>query len=119
MRRLFLKLRRVLEQRFHDLLPLVQYMAPICPGCGANDRGPVADLLRLNTGLPPAPVANQKRLGFLAGDVAGFPNGRRPIDDVTDKLLKDGIASFAKSFDALIAGLAKKSKALGRELAAR
>jgi Domain of unknown function (DUF4331) len=68
----------------NDLLPLVQYRAPICPGCGANDHGPVADLLRLNTGIPPTPVANQKRLGFLAGDVAGFPNGRRPIDDVTD-----------------------------------
>ena len=62
-----------------DLLPLVQYMAPICPGCGPNDAGPIADLLRLNTGIPPTPVANQKRLGFLAGDTAGFPNGRRPV----------------------------------------
>ena len=67
-----------------DLLPLVQYMAPICPGCGPNDAGPIADLLRLNTGIPPTPVANQKRLGFLAGDIAGFPNGRRPVDDVVD-----------------------------------
>jgi len=67
-----------------DLLPLVQYMAPICPGCGPADAGPVADLLRLNTGIPPTPVGNQKRLGFLAGDLAGFPQGRRPIDDVVD-----------------------------------
>jgi hypothetical protein len=67
-----------------DLLPLVQYTAPICPGCGPNDAGPIADLLRLNTGIPPTPVANQKRLGFLAGDTAGFPNGRRPVDDVVD-----------------------------------
>ena len=67
-----------------DLLLLVQYMAPICPGCGPNDAGPVADLLRLNTGIPPTPVADQKRLGFLAGDLAGFPQGRRPIDDVVD-----------------------------------
>ena len=67
-----------------DLLPLVQYMAPICPGCGPNDTGPIADLLRLNTGIPATPVANQKRLGFIAGDVAGFPNGRRPVDDVVD-----------------------------------
>jgi hypothetical protein len=67
-----------------DLLPLVQYMAPICPGCGAADAGPVADLLRLNTGIPPTNPANQKRLGFLAGDSAGFPNGRRPADDVFD-----------------------------------
>jgi hypothetical protein len=44
----------------------------------------VADLLRLNTGIPPTAVANQRRLGFLAGDLAGFPQGRRPIDDVVD-----------------------------------
>jgi hypothetical protein len=67
-----------------DLLPLVVYTAPICPGCGPKDSGPIADLLRLNTGIPPTPVANQKRLGFLTGDNAGFPNGRRPIDDVVD-----------------------------------
>jgi hypothetical protein len=67
-----------------DLLPLVVYKAPICPGCGAGDAGPIADLLRLNTGIPPTPAANQKRLGVLAGDFGGFPNGRRPIDDVTD-----------------------------------
>jgi uncharacterized protein DUF4331 len=67
-----------------DLLPLVQYMAPICPGCGPADAGPVADLLRLNTGIPPTAVGSQKRLGFLAGDLAGFPQGRRPIDDVVD-----------------------------------
>ena len=67
-----------------DLLPLVQYRAPICPGCGAADAGPVADLLRLNTGLPPTPAKSMKRMGFLGGDVAGFPNGRRPVDDVVD-----------------------------------
>jgi len=67
-----------------DLLPLVQYMAPICPGCGPSDGGPIADLLRLNTGIPPTPVGQQKRLGFLVGDNAGFPNGRRPVDDVVD-----------------------------------
>ena len=67
-----------------DLLPLVQYIAPICPGCGPKDAGPIADLMRLNTGIPPTPVGSQKRLGFLAGDNAGFPNGRRPIDDVVD-----------------------------------
>lgn len=39
--------------------------------------------------------------------------------DVTAKLLVDGLASFQKSFDSLIAGLEKKSKQLGRELAAR
>jgi hypothetical protein len=68
----------------NDLLPLVQYMAPICPGCGPSDTGAIADLLRINTGISPTPVDNQKRLGFLAGDSAGFPNGRRLVDDVVD-----------------------------------
>ncbi len=67
-----------------DLLPLVIYAAPICPGCGPNDAGPIADLLRLNTGIPPTRVGKQKRLGFLVGDVAGFPNGRRLSDDAVD-----------------------------------
>jgi hypothetical protein len=67
-----------------DLLPLVQYMAPICPGCSASDAGPIADLLRLNTGIAPTAFEQARRLGFLAGDNAGFPNGRRPADDVVD-----------------------------------
>jgi len=71
-----------------DLLPLVQYMAPICPGCTAAQAGPIADLLRLNTGIPPASPTAQKRLGFIAGDKAGWPNGRRPFDDVLDIALR-------------------------------
>lgn len=67
-----------------DLLPLVIYTAPICPGCAANQSGPVADLLRLNTGIPPTLSNARKRMGFLAGDTAGYPNGRRVSDDVTD-----------------------------------
>jgi len=67
-----------------DLLILAQYEPPICPGCGATDAGPVADLLRLNTGIPPTAVGSQLRLGFIAGDLAGYPNGRRPVDDVFD-----------------------------------
>jgi hypothetical protein len=68
----------------YDLLILAQYEPPICSGCGPGDAGPVADLLRLNTGIAPTAVGQQKRLGFLAGDLAGFPDGRRPIDDVVD-----------------------------------
>jgi transaldolase len=39
------------------------------------------------------------------------------LPEVTDKLLTDGVASFQKSFDSLIAGLERKARALGRELA--
>ncbi|MGB8539119.1 MAG: DUF4331 domain-containing protein [Acidobacteriaceae bacterium] len=65
-----------------DLLPLVIYAPPIAaPGTPA---GPVADLMRLNTGVAPTPEANRKRMGLLAGDGAGYPNGRRLTDDVVD-----------------------------------
>jgi hypothetical protein len=67
-----------------DLLPLVQYQAPICTGCGPSDAGPIADLLRINTGVTPTPLSSAKRLGFIAGDTSGFPNGRRLNDDVID-----------------------------------
>jgi hypothetical protein len=49
-----------------------------------------SEMLRLNTAIAPVPFANQNRLGVagnaLAGgtDNAGFPNGRRPKDDVVD-----------------------------------
>jgi hypothetical protein len=50
---------------------------------GLNFTGNVqADLLRLNTAIPPA--ASPNPLGALAGDFQGFPNGRRLADDVTD-----------------------------------
>ena len=53
---------------------------------GLNFTGPKkADLIRLNTGIAPtAPVGAGNRLGLLGGDFAGFPNGRRLEDDVTD-----------------------------------
>jgi transaldolase len=38
--------------------------------------------------------------------------------EVTDKLLVDGLASFQKSFDSLLAGLERKTKTLGRTVGA-
>jgi hypothetical protein len=48
-----------------------------------NDKK-LSDLLRLNLNVAPTPLASQQRLTILAGDNAGWPNGRRPLDDVTD-----------------------------------
>ena len=43
-----------------------------------------ADMLRLNTSIPPVACGMENRMGVLGGDLAGFPNGRRLADDVTD-----------------------------------
>lgn len=59
---------------------------------GVNQMATVtpSEMLRLNTAIEPVPFASQNRLGIvgniLAGgsDSAGFPNGRRPKDDVVD-----------------------------------
>ena len=52
----------------------------IVPGF-QNFTGPVlADMLRLNTAIPPSAKPNE--LGVIGGDLAGFPNGRRVFDDV-------------------------------------
>jgi hypothetical protein len=70
----------------NDLLPLVTYAPPIAaPG---TPSGPIADLLRLNTGVAPTAPATANRLGLLGGDAAGYPNGRRLFDDVVDISLR-------------------------------
>jgi uncharacterized protein DUF4331 len=61
---------------------------PSQPQTGTCGRRDCAELLRLDLSVAPAPPAQQKRLGVLAGDNAGWPNGRRPNDDVTDIALR-------------------------------
>src|SRR6516225_4256938 len=52
---------------------------------GSNCGSPCAELLRLDLRVPPTAPENQSRLGAaLSSDPAGWPNGRRPNDDVTD-----------------------------------
>jgi hypothetical protein len=61
---------------------------PSQPQTGTCGRRDCAELLRLNLAVAPTPPAQQKRLAVLAGDNAGWPNGRRPNDDVTDIALR-------------------------------
>jgi hypothetical protein len=52
-----------------------------------NYTGPnPADMLRLNVAIPPA--SNPNPIGLVAGDAAGFPNGRRVFDDIVTIELK-------------------------------
>nr|WP_088279328.1 DUF4331 domain-containing protein [Ideonella sp. A 288] len=80
-----------------------------------------SEMLRLNTAIAPVPFAQQNRLGIvgniLAGgaDNAGFPNGRRPKDDVVDIALvavMGGLCMANGNADALALGAACKPSAV-------
>ena len=51
-----------------------------CPGSRTTPGRVESDMLRLNLAIPPAKKPNDG--GLVAGDAAGFPNGRRIDDDV-------------------------------------
>jgi len=62
---------------------------PNQPLNGTNCGHPCAELLRLDLKVAPTAPEKQSRLGsVLGGDPAGFPNGRRPNDDVTDIVVR-------------------------------
>ncbi len=57
-------------------------------GLNKPANGVPSEMLRLNTLTPPVAAAAQKPLGVIGGDTAGYPNGRRPGDDVVDISLR-------------------------------
>jgi hypothetical protein len=85
-----------------ELAGLVNFLYPVLDNAPTSGRGDLvavlltgvptlnltgtkqADLLRLNTNFTAPPVGTGNRLGLLAGEFSGFPNGRRLEDDVTD-----------------------------------
>ncbi|CAH0179068.1 hypothetical protein SRABI118_01189 [Massilia sp. Bi118] len=58
------------------------------PGVNQPKNVVASEMLRLNTSIAPTPQASQNQLGVAGGDNAGFPNGRRPADDVVDASLR-------------------------------
>ncbi|HRI16232.1 MAG TPA: DUF4331 domain-containing protein, partial [Verrucomicrobiota bacterium] len=82
------------------LFPRTDLVAAFATGVeGLNKNGSVAEMQRLNTAVPATPREGQNNLGVIAGitkgvldtnkaDLAGFPNGRRPGDDVVDIALR-------------------------------
>lgn len=77
----------------NDLVAIFATGIPVNPVTGPNyttflSDGIPHEYLRLNVAIPITPIANINRLGLLGGDVAGFPNGRRVHDDVTDIALR-------------------------------
>ena len=73
---------------------IVQALLTGIPGFTQIRKGaPPTDTLKLNMGVPP--TENPNRFGVLAGDMQGFPNGRRLGDDVVD-IEVQVIAGFLK-----------------------
>ena len=67
---------------------LLKYPGQLLPANGKCGT-PCSELLRLDVSEPPVAAEMQSRLGAaLGGDAAGFPNGRRPNDDVTDIVVR-------------------------------
>jgi hypothetical protein len=71
----------------NDLVAIFATGIPVNAVTGPNyttflSDGKPHEMMRLNVAI--APSSSPSRLGLLGGDVAGFPNGRRVFDDVTD-----------------------------------
>jgi uncharacterized protein DUF4331 len=83
---------RLLTQLFGIKVPptpradLVTIFLQGIPGLNQPPNVRASEMQRLNVAIPPSPIPN--RLGVLAGDRAGFPNGRRVGDDVVDIALR-------------------------------
>lgn len=68
-------------------LPRTDLVAAFLTGIeGLNQQATVtgSEMMRLNTAIPPTPRETQSNFGVVGEDLAGFPNGRRPGDDVVD-----------------------------------
>ena len=65
-------------------LDLVATFATGLQGVNFLSDGRPHEMQRLNTSIAPTAAGSQNNLGVLGGDNAGFPNGRRPGDDVVD-----------------------------------
>ena len=77
----------------NDLVQIFGTGIPVNAVTGPNyttflSDGTAHEYLRLNVAIPITPIGSMNRLGLLGGDVAGFPNGRRVFDDVTDIALR-------------------------------
>jgi hypothetical protein len=67
---------------------------------GVNQTTAVGEMLRLNTTTPIVGAALQNNLGVIGGDLAGFPNGRRPGDDIVDVALRVVMGKLLSTNDA-------------------
>jgi hypothetical protein len=79
-------------------LDLVAAFATGIEGLNLLSDGQPHEMQRLNTSIVPTPSFQQNNLGVLGGDNAGFPNGRRPGDDVVDIELRVAMGVLCHAF---------------------
>jgi hypothetical protein len=77
---------------------LVATVATGIQGLNFLSDGQPHEMQRLNTSVAAVPAGQQNNLGVLGGDTAGFPNGRRPGDDVTDIELRVAMGVLCHAF---------------------
>ncbi len=100
-------------------LPRTDLVAAFLTGLeGINQPANVvaSEMLRLNTATPVTDSAGQSGLGVLGGDAAGFPNGRRPGDDVVDialRVVMGALCTATGDSDALHVGCAPADAPVG------
>jgi hypothetical protein len=78
--------------------PRTDLLAAFVTGIEGLNLFGFGEMQRLNTAIPPTPAAAQHRLGVIGGDNAGFPNGRRPGDDVVDIELRVAMGLLCHAF---------------------
>ena len=70
------------------------------PGVNQPANGTPSEMIRLNTSI--APSAQPDRLGAIAGDLAGFPNGRRLVDDTVDIALRAAACGYGDVLEGIL-----------------
>ncbi|HRC86382.1 MAG TPA: DUF4331 family protein, partial [Thermoanaerobaculia bacterium] len=78
--------------------PRQDLLAAFVTGIQGLNKFGFGEMERLNVTIPPTPAASQNRLGVIGGDNAGFPNGRRPGDDVVDIELRVAMGLLCHAF---------------------
>lgn len=85
-----------------NVYPRADLVAAFLTGVSGLNKPPnvtAAEMLRLNTSTAVTPVGLQNDLGVLGNDLSGFPNGRRPIDDVVDIALRVAMGVLLTPYD--------------------
>lgn len=82
-----------LAPQFYPRVDISTVLFKGVPGVTIRDGEPQADILRLNLDVPPTRRADQLSMAIIDNeapltDTAGYPNGRRPGDDVVDIVLR-------------------------------